>query len=166
MNKLGKILLAASLAAPMAGGCGRNGGDEPGLTGKSVRSIRILVGSETVRGGVRALEIDAGPVWVPLDDWSECLGYRVVQKDGQYLIGGTDAAYKVRMDDSRAYAGDTPVLLPDPPTVMEGRPYLSSASFETLTGMPVRWEPHQTQLMIAPPAAPPAGKADETNDSF
>jgi cell wall-associated NlpC family hydrolase len=162
MNKLGKILLAASLAALAAGGCGRNGGEEPSLPGKPVHPVRMVVGKEIARSGVRALEHDSGPVWVPLDDWSECLGYRVVeQQDGQYLIGGTDAAYAVRTDDSRAYAGDTPVQLPDPPAVVEGRPYLSSASFEALTGMPVRWEPHQTQLIIAPPAVPAAGETDE-----
>jgi cell wall-associated NlpC family hydrolase len=92
-----------------------------------------------------------------LEDVGESMGYQTVQRNGQYVLGGTDAAYTVAMNRKEALQGDQPVLLPDPPALVNGRPYVSSASLSQLTGMQVKWDNSRSQLVLTPPAAQAGG---------
>lgn len=77
----------------------------------------------------------------------------MVQQEGQYVVGGTDAVYTVGLNRKEALLGDQPVMLPDPPTLVKGQPYVSSASLAQLTGLPMQWDPDRSQLVITPSAA-------------
>lgn len=157
MKRINRTGLAAALCmmtAFGAAGCGKQGNaDGTKLVGTSVHSARIVVDGKPVRSGVRALSNGAGSVWFPLEDVGESLGYQTVQQQGQYVLGGTDAAYTVMLNRKEALLGDQPVLLPDPPTLVQGRPYVSAAALTQLTSMPIQWDSDRSQLVITPSAA-------------
>ncbi|NMO95080.1 C40 family peptidase [Paenibacillus lemnae] len=78
------------------------------------------------------------------------LGYRMIKKDGAYLIGDTGAEYSFKLNEQKALRQGKPMKLSQAPTAIDGQPYLPLAAVEELFGQDMSFHFADGQMRAKP----------------
>lgn len=136
----------------ITGGCTNRqtehiGLQEPAPTG---HTATMYVANVPTLSNVPVYRESGGLVWVPLEETAKSMNYDLHYANGCFAMGGTDAAYSVNMNQTRAMAGDMPVELPQAPKYIDHKPHLTTQALSALFGVPVNWNGEQSQVIFSP----------------
>ncbi len=136
----------------ITGGCTNRqtehiGLQEPTPTG---HTATMYVANVSTLSNVPVYRESGGLVWVPLEETAKSMNYDLHYANGCFAMGGTDAAYSVNMNQTRAMAGDMPVELPQAPKYIDHKPHLTTQALSALFGVPVNWNGERSQVIFSP----------------
>jgi len=145
------VLCTVLLLAAAAGCAGRHSGmntaEAPGQTG---RTASIMVAKHKAFAHIPVYRESGGRIWIPLKESARAMNLDLHKRGDRLALGNTDAAYWLKINDSKAAAGGRSISLPQAPKLLVGKPYVSAEAFSALMATPVHWNEQSGQVTITP----------------
>jgi cell wall-associated NlpC family hydrolase len=95
-------------------------------------------------------EKNSGRVWIPLQAMANAIGMKVYGKESRIVIGSTDPAYTLQVNQMNAFIGDKPITLTDAPKQLENQIYITDRALTDLWTLPIKWDPVRHQISVTP----------------
>jgi cell wall-associated NlpC family hydrolase len=89
-------------------------------------------------------------VWISIHSMSTSMGMRFLERNGKLLIGTTDPAYTLDMNNKEAFQGDQLVNLSDVPKRIGSEIYMTDRSITEWWGTPIHWDNSVKQVTVTP----------------
>ncbi|GGD97869.1 hypothetical protein GCM10010911_65830 [Paenibacillus nasutitermitis] len=124
-----------------------NTAEAPGQKG---RTASIMVANHEVFADLPVYRESGGRLWIPLKESAGAMSLDLHNRGDRLALGNTDAAYWLKVNDSKAAAGERSISLPQAPKLFDGKPYVTTETLSALLATPVHWNEQSGQVTITP----------------